>query len=192
MRCHKKSTYVEGIVTSDAVHGSKRLPRWFLYSACVVLGVAIIAGGLLVYHYHNSGVNKSPNVVANSAHLTSSQRLQEAVTSAQTQVNSAKTSSQKASAYYNLGAAYLDNNQATQAIAAYQNSSSAVSSDNSNAVGISTGLGYSYYEAGQTNAAITAFQQTVSLLEQSSDPYTLNKVSTYQMIVQRLQQGESL
>jgi tetratricopeptide (TPR) repeat protein len=192
MRWHKKSTYVEGIVTSDAVHGGRRLPKWFLYSISAVLVVAIIAGGLLVYHYHNSGVNKPTNAVANSVHLTNSQRFQEAVTSAQTQVDSAKTLSQKASAYYNLGAAYLNNNQTTKAIAAYQNSNSSVSSNNPNAIGISTGLGYAYYEAGQTSAAITAFQQTVSLLKQSNDPYSRGKIPEYQNIVQRLQRGEPI
>ena len=185
-------------MTSDAVHGGKRLPRWFFYSASAVIIVAIIAGGLLVYHYHNSGVNKSPNEVANSVHLTNSQRLQEAVTSAQTQVNNAKTTSQKANAYSALGTAYMNDNNSSGAVTAFDN---AVKIDSSMKVNVLGALAYAYAMNEQRAQAISTYQELISLLQSQEQNSSTPKigyanaptpVQSYQQAIQILQNGGTL
>jgi len=183
----------EGVVTSDAIHGKKLITKNRSIIAVIVILIILAFAGLFVFIHNNQSLKvNETGTTPKATNNNSKQQLLAAITKAQMQVNNSKTSSQKASAYYNLGAAYLNNNQATQAIAAYQNSDSAISSDNPNELGISIGLGFAYNAIGQTSEAINAFQQTINLLEQSNDPYLHNKVITYQTIVQRLQQGLSI
>ena len=177
----KQSDVPENIVSSDSVRGKKLLNRVQIISIGLVVVVLILAGILFIYITQKT---KTPSQSQKSTVVTTKQQ----VVNAQNELKNATSAQQKSNAYYDLGSAYLSNSQPSQAITAYQN----VKQSSSNELGIAVGLGYSYSMTGQNSQAITYFQQVVSLLEQSNDPVAKDKIPTYQNLVQRLQQGESI
>jgi tetratricopeptide (TPR) repeat protein len=181
MSQHKKLNPTEGIVTSDSIRSKKLLSKVHIIGIGSGVIILILAAVSFKYFILN------PKTTSQSQNLAVTSPKQNVV-KAQTELKDANTSKEKASAYYDLGEAYLSNNQPQQAISSYQNAKPNVS----NELGISIGLGYAYSMTGQTTQAITAFQQVISLLEQSSNPYARNKVPIYQLLVQRLQQGKSI
>jgi tetratricopeptide (TPR) repeat protein len=180
----KQSDTAEVIVTSDTVRSNKHLSKRFLYmvSTGIVLVFLIIAGVLLVDNLSKSTASVKQNQTKKIS------VTQQAIDKAQTELKDASSPQAKSTAYSNLGAAYLSNNQATQAISSYQSAKP----NTSNQLGISIGLGYAYSMTGQNSQAISAFQQVIALLEQSTNQYEQGKISTYQNLVQRLQQGEPI
>jgi tetratricopeptide (TPR) repeat protein len=184
MSLHKKSSSVEGIVTSDAVHGKKLLAKklWLISTGLVIIFVLIAA--VIVYRQYIYKP-KTQTTVQNRI----SPHAQQAINSAQTELKSAHTPSDKATAYSNLGLAYLGNDQGTKAITAFQNS---VTADSSDQLGSLIGLGYAYNEISQNQKAISAFQQVVNLLQQSTNPEEQGKIPEFQNIVKQLQAGNSI
>lgn len=202
---HKKdSTMPNGIVTSDAAyrpHGRLRW-IWFLVAGFVVVAIAA-AGAFLAYRHYSS---KSPAAPASTSHTatTGAQTIQEqmtaAVTAAQQELASAKTASDKANAYKDLGMAYFNNQQYDQSITAYN---SAIAADTSIKPQVLDTLAYVYVSAGQRDKAIATYQELISLLQQSSnDGHTARvyqgtdtnsaAIQTYQHDIQVLQQGGTL
>jgi tetratricopeptide (TPR) repeat protein len=180
----------EGLVTSDTVQGKRRLPKKLIIS--MVPGFIVVAAvtGALLYLAHNHGPSRSRSSQSATKNAnTSLIHPEQGVVDAQSRVNTARTSQEKAAAYADLGAAYINNKQADQAISAYQ---SAAAIDSPYQIPALSGLGYAYAGAGQRAQAISTFQKLVGILKQTDDPHSKQAVINYEYLIQQLQQGKSI
>jgi tetratricopeptide (TPR) repeat protein len=184
-----KTKLPQGLVTSDAVHRGRRI-----LSKANLLGVGVGLAILLVVALYVYSVLR-PKTAATSPAVTTGQRSdtllhpEKAISSAQVELQQAKSSQQKAAAYVDLGTAYMNNKQTDLAIRAYQ---SALTSDSSNQVAALTALANAYYLAGQKAQAISTFQTLVQVLQRSNDPMLQAQAAQYQQVIQRLQKGGEL
>ena len=186
---HKQTKPTEGIVTSDAVRAKRLLPKKLplIIGSGLIIVILIL---LLVLFMSNMQKPKTPSQTTTT--IPSIVNVKQQLTAAQNALKSAKTPKAIASAYYNLGGAYMNNNQSSQAIAAYDNALNTKNSGNPYQYGSLIGLGYAYNMAGQNTNAISTFNKLISLLQQSNDPATQSQISTYQNVVKQLQAGESI
>src|SRR5581483_1504949 len=199
---HKKSSTVNGIITSDAAYHSGGRRRW-LWLAVAAMAVVVVVAGVVLYGHNNRKAPVKSNTTGTTQTKTA-QTIQEqmasAVANAQQELANAKTPADKASAYKDLGMAYFNNQQYDQAIAAYN---SAVSTDSSIKPQVLDTLAYVYATAGQRDKAIATYQELIALLQQlSNDGHTArvyegadttaSTIQTYQHNIQVLQQGGSL
>ncbi len=187
MSQHEHLIPTEGIVTSDAVRGKKLLTkRLWLIGAGLIIIILVVAGILYRQYIYKS---KTTTPTTKQSQISSLLHTQQALKSAQTELKNAHTPSDKATAYNNLGLAYLSNEQGTEAITDFQN---AITTDSSDQLSSLIGLGYAYHEIGQNQKAISAFQEVVNLLQQSTNPVEQSKILEFQNIVKQLQAGNSI
>lgn len=179
---HNQSKSAQGIITSDTVQAKRDITKKTLF---IIIGITVfiilVIGGVLI----GIGIkSKTPSTVTQNQ-SSSLPSAKQAISAAQTELNSANSSQAKSNAYYDLGSAYLSNGQAAQAITALQDS-------NSKDLGTFVALGYAYHMVGNNTQAISSFQQAVAFLQKSNNTQAQDSISKYNNIIQRLQQGEPI
>ncbi len=169
-----------GIVTSDSAR-----PR----SAGSIIRLAVVGGVLLGligaagYYVARHTPSDQSQPGAKQSQATPAQ----AVKNAQAVAQQAQSSKAKATAYQNLGAAYLTNGQSAQAIQSYQVALTNTGADSESRATVLSHLAGAYYEDGNIAQEIVVLQQLVPLLQQSSDPQERALVPRYLGLIQELQ-----
>jgi tetratricopeptide (TPR) repeat protein len=190
-----KAKLAEGIVTSDRVHGYRRLrlPKKILLPAVSLIVIAVFGGGgFLVYKVYIQ--NPSHKKTGTTSDRNSNAYLlhpDKQVSAAQTELNKAKTPKEKAAAYDTLAQAYLNNKQPTNAVDAISNSLSADSSTSNKLQALNV-LGYAYSRAGQQDKAIASFQQMIDIIKASGDDSLKQEIPRVQSAISEIQQGQTL
>jgi cytochrome c-type biogenesis protein CcmH/NrfG len=155
-----------GVVTG----GSQGLPvsrRVLLLAAGTILLVVLLSGGAYFAMKHLPATTK-----ANNTNKQQTRTPEQAISDAQSKLQQAKTPTEKAAAYNQLGDAYVANKQTSNAATAYND---AVSNAQSASDGASESLALSnlaalYMQAGDTANEIKAIQALIPLLDKSSNP----------------------
>jgi tetratricopeptide (TPR) repeat protein len=156
--------------------------------------VVVLTVSFLFYHYRNNKTQIAQNT--SSATQTMSKQKKAAIVKMQAEVNSAKTSLQKANAYEALGEAYFNSTNYSGAIQADKD---ALDSDSSVKIEALGALAYTYATDGQRAQAISTYQELVSLLQQQgqssqTNPYinAETPMQSDQQAIQTLQKGGNL
>ncbi len=188
---HKQPKPTEGIVTSDALKAKKHLLKKILLfvGSGLIVALLILCLVLIMSGMQKPKTASNTNTTKNTPSLVN---VKQQLTNAQTALKNATSPQAKATAYYDLGGAYMNNNEISLAITAYNNSLNVQNSGNPYEYGSLINLGYAYNMAGQKANAISTFNKLIGLLQQSSDPVAKSKIPTYQNIVNQLQAGESI
>lgn len=182
MNRHKQPESVGGIVTSDSVHTQRRPRRNLLFAGG---GAIIILVLILVWLIHAwvSPAQKLPVVHNTTAQVNPVTEPDRGVTAAKAAAQGARTNEEKLTAYTNLGAAYLNNNQPAEAVGAYQKASAIDAND----IDVLTGIAGAYQANGQIAQAIGTYQKLINLFQQSKDQVLVNQIPAYQSLIQELQ-----
>lgn len=190
---HQQAKPASGVVTSDVVQHGVRAPyrrREIIVAGClaVVLVAAIVYGFFGPRFWLRTNDTQPLSTLA--------QQHAAAINVAKEQVANARTPAQKSQANQMLGAAYLADNQADNAIGAYK---TAVAADGSTKTAVLDQLGYAYAKAGQRDEAIATYQELIRLMQAQPQPadhvassYGGSGIEKYQQYVDTLQQGGSL
>jgi tetratricopeptide (TPR) repeat protein len=191
---HKKPKHPNGIVTSDAVAAearpsvhkvtvSKKSKLWVGLAVVVVLA----AGLWLVFGRHEKVA--APQSVGQSLLQGELKTAQDAVDRA----NETGSVTQKAKAYSDLGAAYVNVGETGKAVQAYKDAQGL--SSNLSAVKkrqMLTGLGYAYAYDGENDKAIESLQAAMKLLQTEATPDRDMQIQSLQNDINRLKEGKSL
>lgn len=174
-----------GVVTSDAVY--HRFPWRVVMVVLGFLAVLLVAGGVyfVATNYHLFSTSNTPTTTTDRK-----QDPAQAVRDAQSALQRADTPAEKATAYNNLGAAYITNNQSSQAVSAYQSALSQNQTGSAKATSLS-GLANAYLQAGNRQAAADALTQLVAIYQSGTDEQRA-LVPKYQRLIQELQGSVSI
>ena len=180
-----------GIVTSDQVlrkTGPRTLWSWFALGllALVIVGAG---GGLLYRHYIYDPAHKPATAPKTSNNHNALKQFDTALTDAKTRLDTAAGQKQKATAYVNLGVAYMNKAQYKDAILALNNAIAADASIKLEALSV---LAFAYAYDNQRDKAISTFQEVISLLQKQNSDDADARVQAYQNDLQRLQAGQGL
>lgn len=92
--------------------------------------------------------------------------------------------------YSALGAAYSNNGQGNDAIAAYETADTYASKEQKRA--ITGGLAYSYAAMGKTDEAIVAFEELIDIIQVNPDAFSDRDIAGYQREIEKLKNGTQL
>ena len=189
---HKQPKVAEGVVTSDAIIGrshSLHAVKIVLLTGAVIVLVALGVFAYKIYIYDPAHKKSTQSLSPNSNEFLLNPDKQ--IAAAQTELHNAKSPKEKAVAYNDLGQAYLNNKQPSDALSAYSNSLSSDAST-SNKISALNGLGYAYSRAGQSDKAIATFQQIISIIQASGNDSLKEQIYIYQSAISEIQQGQTL
>ena len=170
-----------GITTSDAVYGGRHWAKWWWVIGAVVI-LLIAAGTYAVVKYRAD----QPSSLLGQNHRGSQLSAAEQLANAQAALTDAHTPAEKAKAYAELGAAYVVNNQSSQAITSYQSALGSAPDTTSKAVALS-GLADAYLQTGQRQQAADTLKQLVALYQQSGNADQQALIPKYQRLIDELE-----
>lgn len=180
----KNASVPDGLVTSDAVYRG-HLGRRLLIGFVIVIIIAGTAYYVTSQHMLQK-LGLFTGTSTTDTGISPTMTPQQAINKAKEQATNAQTPKDKAAAYQALGAAYMTNNQSTEALQSYQTSLSNAPDTTSKAAALS-GIADAYLQSGDKQQAIATLQQLVVLYQQSADPALLALVPKYQNLISELE-----
>lgn len=152
--------------------------------AGIIVGIALLGGATYLFVRYRPASTKTDATNTGIQQRTPA----ELITDAQSEVRTAMTAKEKATAYSHLGSAYTEDKQTTQAVNSYQTALSTAqdASDISNQALALSGLATTYMLAGDTANEIKAIEQLIPVLDQSTDPDDKRLAFRYQSLLDSL------